>query len=140
MDEIRPLTPCFIGSGTLTDRRDMVRALETLDALDFRYEVDGEMIFEGAANLMRLMVDAHSSTIEVNGCLFLNVSSFRYMDFGIEDDLATFRLYGDGSVLWLRADPLRDAEQMPRRQLRLLEDTMFDVGSFVIADDEEDED
>jgi hypothetical protein len=37
MQPRRQLAPCLIGRGTLTGFRDMLRALETLDTVDYAY-------------------------------------------------------------------------------------------------------
>ena len=81
MERTTTLAPCLVGNGTVTDPRDMIRALETLEVVRFVQEVDGEVIAEGRATLVKLMADDESSTILVNGCLFLNVTSFRYLTF-----------------------------------------------------------
>jgi hypothetical protein len=139
MDPMKPLAPCLIGSGTLTHPRDMVRALETLEALEFAYEIDGEPVSEGDATLVKLMADDESATMAVNGCLFLNVSSFRYLDFAADDDgVAVMRLYGDGTVLALRADP-ESSSRVHRGQLRLMEEVALELGTFVVTEDEEEE-
>jgi hypothetical protein len=137
MDPIRPLAPCLIGSGTLTNPRDMVRALETLENLDYDYEIDGTVVSQGKATLVKLMVDSDSSTIVVNGCLFLNVSSFRYLDFATEDDgTCMVRLFGDGTALTLIGEP--EGAVVPKGQLRLLEENAFGLESYVFEDDEDD--
>ncbi len=137
MDPIRPLAPCLVGSGTLTHPRDMIRALETLESLDYTYEIDGAIVAEGKATLVKLMADSESATMAVNGCLFLNVASFRYLDFATEDDdTCVVRLFGDGTVLTLEGEP-EDAV-LPKGQLRLLEETAFDLETYVMEDDEED--
>lgn len=138
MEPKRTLAPCFIGSGTLTNPRDMLRALETLEAVDYRYEVDGDVISEGSATLVKLLFDDDSSTMIVNECLFLNARSFRYLDFQADPEPCTVTLHGDGTKLVLRADNERDTVEVPRGQLRLLEDAAFDA-SFVGSDDEDDE-
>lgn len=139
METKKNLAPCFIGSGTLVSPRDMIRALETLEALDYVYEVDGSVISEGAATLVKLSYDIDSATMVVNGCLFLNAASFTYLDFFTEeDDRCVMRLYGDGSTLTLRADKERDVVEVPRGQLRLLEEAAFDA-SFVLGDDEDED-
>ncbi len=140
MDPIRHLAPCFVGSGTLTNPRDMLRALETLEAVDFTWEIDGEIHAQGEATLVKLMADPASATMAVNGCLFLNVASFRFLDFGNEDGTWVVSLMGDGTVLSLRAAPERDSEPVPRGQLRLLEEAMFDFEHYVVGDDDEDDD
>jgi len=140
MQHPRDLTPCLIGTGTVTSLRDMVRAMETVESFDYRYNVDGENIAEGRATLVKIMADPDSSTMLVNGCLFLNVASFRYLTFTTAEDGATsIELYGDGVVLELH--PVEDAEAREGRPvMRFMEDPSFDAGSFVALDDEEDED
>ncbi len=133
------LAPCFIGSGTLTNPRDMIRALETLEAVEYRYELDGDTISEGSATLVKLMYDTDSATLVLNGCLFLNAASFTYLDFATtEANRCVVTLHGDGTLLTLTADAERDVVEVPRGQLRLLEDAAFDA-SFVLGDDEDDE-
>ncbi|MDH4140356.1 MAG: hypothetical protein OEV43_07270 [Coriobacteriia bacterium] len=137
MDPIRPLAPCLVGSGTLTHPRDMIRALETLESLDYVYEVDGAVVAQGRATLVKLMADLESATMAVNGCLFLNVASFRYLDFATEDDgMCVMRLFGDGTVLTLVAEP--ENATMPKGQLRLLEEAPFDLESYVVEEEEDD--
>lgn len=140
MQHTRDLTPCLIGTGTVTDLRDMVRAMETVEAFDYRYNVDGEGIASGRATLVKIMADPDSSTLLVNGCLFLNVASFRYLNFTTaEEGKTAIELYGDGVVLELT--PVDDPESRESRPvMRFIEDPAFDAGSYVTLDDEEDED
>lgn len=139
MEANRPLAPCFIGSGTIAHPRDMIRALETLESLQFTYEVDGSVISEGDATLVKLMADPDSATMAVNGCLFLNVASFRYLDFETaEDGRCTVSLHGDGSLLTLRTAPDSEAG-MTTGQMRLIEDAEFSLSELVLADDEDDD-
>ncbi len=81
MTKPRPLAPCLIDRGTITDFRDMLRALETVESLEYTWSVDGQTVSEGRGTLVKLMADPESATMAVNGCLFLNVASFRYFDF-----------------------------------------------------------
>lgn len=139
MEPLRPLAPCFIGSGTITHPRDMIRALETLESLEFIYEVDASVIAQGDATLVKLMADPESATMAVNGCLFLNIASFRYLDFETtEDGVCTIRLHGDGSLLTLRTSPEGEAA-MTAGQMRLLEDAEFGLSELVLADDEDED-
>jgi hypothetical protein len=135
------LAPCLIGNGTVAHPRDMIRALETLESLEFVQEVDGEVMAEGRATLVKLMADAESSSILVNGCLFLNVASFRYLTFATDaEDRCTFRLIGDGSSLTLTPVPESEPRITDAASLRLLEQEAFDEESFVMMDDDEDAD
>lgn len=139
--DIRSLAPCFVGSGTLSNPRDMVRALETLESVDFKWEIDGDVLTEGEATLVKLMADPGSATMAVNGCIFLNVASFRFLDFDTgEEGKSTVCLHGDGTRLTLIAAPERDTEQVPRGQMRLLEESMFDLSPYMVGDDDEDDD
>ncbi len=137
MEPIRQLAPSFIGSGTVSNPRDMVRALETLEALEFTYIVDEHLVAEGTATLVKIMADLESATMAVNGCLFLNVASFRYLEFEADsEDRCVVRLYGDGAVLTLRTTGEADSE-ITVGQMRLIEESEFDLSLFVSEEDEE---
>lgn len=139
MEPLRPLAPCFIGSGTIAHPRDMVRALETLENLEFSYALGGTVISAGEATLVKLMADTESATMAVNGCLFLNVASFRYLNFETDTDgRCNVCLYGDGSTLTLRTLP--DTEGgVTAGQMRLIEDAEFSLSDLVFAEEEDDE-
>jgi hypothetical protein len=142
MEHSQSLAPCLISKGTVSHPRDMLRALETLENLDYRYVVTGELIEEGRAALVKLMADPDSATLIVNGCLFLNVSSFRYLDFEQAcEDRWSFVLHGDGSVLELLSIPetVSDDEGAKRPHL-LSEETVGDFDALIALDDEDDED
>jgi hypothetical protein len=132
----------LISKGTVSHPRDMLRALETLESLDYRYVVTGELIEEGRAALVKLMADPESATLIVNGCLFLNVSSFRYLDFEqVSDDRWRFVLHGDNSVLELLAIPEAENEDEQTKRPHLLsEEIVGDFDALIALDDEDDED
>lgn len=142
MADRQPLAPCMISNGTVSLPRDMLRALETLENLDYRYTVAGEVIEEGQAALVKLMADPESATLVVNGCLFLNVASFRYLDFEqATEDRWRFTLHGDGSTLELLSIPEaedRGAEDAKRPHL-LSEETVGDFDALIALDDEDDD-
>lgn len=144
MDQRRPLAPCLVGRGSLSNYRDMLRALETIETLEYRYLVDGAVIDEGRAALVKLMADPESSTIVVNGCLFLNVASFRYLDFeAVDDERWRFVMHGDDMVLELISLPEDDEsgeEGEGRRPRLLMAEEMQDFESLILLDDEDDED
>ncbi|MFA5843231.1 MAG: hypothetical protein WC971_00165 [Coriobacteriia bacterium] len=137
------LAPCFVGTGTLSRLRDMVRALETVESCAFAFAVDGTVMSEGRATLVKLMADDDSATLLLNDCLFLNVRSFRFLDFATaEDGACTFTLMGDGTTLTLT--PIEEEAETPpalhRAELRMLEDGAFDPAMFVALDEDDDED
>lgn len=141
MDHPQSLAPCLISKGTVSHPRDMLRALETLENLDYRYVVDGELIEEGRAALVKLMADPESATLIVHGCLFLNVSSFRYLDFEqASEDRWSFVLHGDSSVLEFLSIPEAEDEENAKRPHLLSEETVGAFDALIALDDEDDED
>lgn len=140
MDQQRPLAPAFIGRGILSHQRDMLRALETLENVDYCFVAHGQVVEEGSATLVKLMADQESSTLVVNGCLFLNVASFRFLDFDRDsDDRWRFVLHGDATTLTLThvPDPSENAED--GRPRLLLEEEASDFETLILLDDEDDE-
>lgn len=135
------LAPCLIGSGTLGNPRDMLRALETLENLEYRFSAHGDLVNEGRAALVKLMADSDSATLVVNGCLFLNVLSFRYLDFEpMPEDRWRFVLHGDGSTLELISIPEPDEDVATTSRPHLLsEETTPDFESLIALDDEDED-
>lgn len=141
MDRNENLAPCLIGRGILTHPRDMLRALETLENLDYRFSAHDTIIDEGRAALVKLMADPESATLVVNGCLFLNVLSFRYLSFEpLGEDRWRFLLHGDASSLELVSLPEPDEETTVTGRPHLLsEETVPDFESLIALDDEDDD-
>ena len=141
MDTDHNLAPCLIGQGTVTTPRDMLRALETLENVEYCFVVHGDTVRTGKAALVKLMADPDSTTMVVNGCLFLNVLSFRYLDFGeLTEERWQFTLHGDGSMLELISIPEVEEETgAPGRPHLLSEETVPDFESLIALDDEDDE-
>ncbi len=136
MTKPRPLAPCLIDRGTVTDFRDMLRALETVESLEYTWSVDGQVVSEGRGTLVKLMADPESSTMAVNGCLFLNVASFRYLDFEPGDaDSWRFRLYGDGSLFEIVT--LAEEPDSGERGPRLLVEAVGDDFEIISLDGED---
>jgi hypothetical protein len=120
----------------------MVRALETIEGLTYRQIVDGELLAEGRATLVKLMVEPGAATILVNGCLFLNVLSFRHLTFETDDSGAcTFELAGDGMRLIMQ--PTEDTEEPasmpPPRVARLIEAEAYEADAYVMLDDDDED-
>lgn len=141
MEAPRSLAPCLVGRGTVATPRDMLRALETLENLEYRYLVLGDEVDAGNASLVKLMADPDSTTLVVNGCLFLNVSSFRYLDFerGPEDNWI-FTLHGDDTMLELISIPETEEEALLAKRPHLLsEETVPDFESLLALDEDDDD-
>ena len=142
MERRYELASCLIHNGTVVNPRDMLRSLETIEGLTYRQMLDGDVMAEGRATLVKIMAEPGSSTILVNGCLFLNVLSFRYLTFETQaDGKCVFELVGDGMTLELVPveDEENDSPTNPRAA-RLLESEAFDPESYVVLDDDDDED
>lgn len=140
MEPLRQLAPCLVGCGSLAGPRDMLRALETIDTVQYRYVVNGMPMHEGEAALVKLMADQESSTLIVNGCLFLNVASFRYLDFEQNaEGMWRFILHGDGSELELTALPETDEERERNRPHLLSEESAIGFDVLLAIDDEDEE-
>lgn len=141
MERPQPRPPLLIRDGTLTNPRDIVRALETIDSFAYRYLVDGEEIATGRGTLVRIMYDDFSATTLVNGCLFLNVASFMYMNFSSDPDGRThLSLFTEGAVFEIVPTDDPETRSNQRQVIRMLEEGVFDDSSFVSLDDDEDDD
>lgn len=139
MRQQRELAPCLIGTGTVTELRDMVRALETIETFEYAYVVDGQPMNTGRATLVKIMADPDSSTMLVNGCLFLNVASFRYLTFEeLGPDETVFTLVGDGVTLEMRVT--EEPQQREQRAVSRLMEESFDIALRARFDEDEDED
>jgi len=141
MESPRPLTPLLVGDGTLTNSRDMVRALETVETFTYRYTVDGDEISAGKATLVRIMLDDVSSSAIVNSCAFLNVSSFTYLNFRTDAEGQTrFELFSNGAILEMTPLDEPELRSGQRQVIRLMDESVFEGASFVSLDDEDEDD
>ena len=141
MEHSHPRPPLLIRDGTLTHPRDIIRALETVESFAYRYLVDGDEIATGKATLVRIMLDDFSATTLVNGCLFLNVMSFNYLNFSTDGEGQTrLSLLSDGSTLEIT--PVDEPDVCPgqRQIIRMMEESVFEDNSFVSLDDDEEDD
>lgn len=140
MDSPRQLPPLLVGNGTLTQPRDMARALETVETFSYRYLVDGDLITEGRATLVRIMADSESASVLVNGCMFLNVATFQYLNFLTDAEGETrFDLYVEGAVLEITPLDEPEIRNGQRQVIRMMEESVFDASSIVLLDDEDED-
>ncbi|MHB1018343.1 MAG: hypothetical protein ACYC2X_10735 [Coriobacteriia bacterium] len=140
MENSHPRPPLLIRDGTLTNPRDIIRALETVESFAYRYLVDGDEIATGKATLVRIMMDDYSATTLVNGCLFLNVASFNYLNFSTDAEGQTrLTLHNDGSTLEIAPADDPDARPGQRQIIRMMEENVFADNTFVSLDDDEDD-
>jgi hypothetical protein len=138
------LASCLVHNGTVSGPRDMIRALETVEGLTYRQMLDGEPVAVGRATLVKLMAEPAASTILVNGCLFLNVLSFRYLNFETDADGGVlFRLVADGGMR-LELVPVEEEDEATAapnpRAARLMEAESFDPDAYAMLDDDDEDD
>jgi hypothetical protein len=137
----KPLAPSLIGRGTVSAFPDMLRVLETLENLEYRYVVDGQTIDEGTATLVKLMADDVSATLIVNSCLFLNVASYRFLDFARDaDGRWVFSLHADGALLELVALPEPEDDQQSTRPHLLSEELPMSIDALIALEDDDEDD
>jgi len=73
--------PLIVDEGTLVHKRDMIRALETFECLTYTDMVDDKVISEGEGILLKVFASKESSTLIINGSIFINVLSFDHLHF-----------------------------------------------------------
>ena len=78
--------PCIINEGTLVNKRDMIRAVETLECVTYYDILDGGVISQGDGVLVKIFASKDSATLIVNGSIFLNVLSFDHLHFSSRPD------------------------------------------------------
>lgn len=141
MSDRRPQStpPCIINEGTVFRKKDMLRALETLDTVRFEQVVDGHMISCGQAVIAGIFASRASATLLVNAYLYLNINSFDYLRFYINPAGETMvELTSDAMMLRLTAV---ESEATPPCKLerRMYGEERYDEETYVLLDEESEE-
>ncbi len=135
------LAPCIINEGTIYHKKDMLRALETFEGLDYNYIVDGKTISSGSGELVKVFASKNSATMIVNDCVFINVQSFNYLNFRELDNAETeIELIADSRSLKLKSS---DRESAPRQAAKEIQPTIgqfADEETFALLEENEIED
>lgn len=82
----RNVAPLIVGEGTLVNKRDMIRALETLECVTYYDVVDRKVISKGDGVVIKVFASKDSSTLVINGSIFINVLTFDHLHFYPTDD------------------------------------------------------
>ncbi|MDI6715462.1 MAG: hypothetical protein QME63_00765 [Actinomycetota bacterium] len=131
--------PCIVNEGVLINKKDMRRALETLEAVRYTYYVDGDIISQGEGVVVKVFSSSDTSTLVVNGCLFLNILSFNYVHFFVQEDgLTTMELVENNRVLQLT--PIEDTRKLSRINREIFAATHYDEETPAELFDEIDDD
>jgi hypothetical protein len=94
--------PSFIDEGTLVNKTDMIRALQTLENVSYTYVVDGHTLSQGKGIVVRIFASNETSTLVINGCLFINVLSFDYLRFSpYKNESSKIELVSQSQILTL---------------------------------------
>lgn len=73
--------PCIVTEGILFSKRDMIRALETIENVTYYDIIDNQVISKGEGVLLKVFASKENATLILNGSLFINVFSFDYLQF-----------------------------------------------------------
>jgi hypothetical protein len=141
MEERRPApAPCIINEGTLVNKRDMLRMLETLDGVEYRWAVEDQEISAGEALVTQVFAGRSTATLLANNCLFINVNSFDYLRFWRDGDKTRVELHQGSALLTLT--PL--LEELPDTQSPLTRQMLAEAGvdeeTYVLLEDDSDDD
>lgn len=99
---IRHLSPCIVANGTLFNKRDIIRSLDTLDTVNYIDTINGDIIGQGKGVVVKVFASRENSTLILNGALFINVNSFEYLDFNTDESgKCVFNLIGNERTLML---------------------------------------
>ncbi len=142
MNKRKDSAPCFINEGTIYHKKDMLRALETLENLKYEYVVDGKVVRRGQGALLKVFASRHSATLVINNCIFVNVLSFDYLNFKSRPGGRTVvELVDAGRTL--RLETIDEEIKVPRANREILAsvDQFDDEETFALleeGDEEED--
>ena len=130
--------PCIINEGTIYHKKDMLRALETLENLSYEYVVDGRSVAGGKGVLLKVFASKNSATLVINNCVFINVLSFRYLNFKtLETGQTEIELMADSRTLRLTSmDEETKPFKAPRESLPSV-DQFDDEETFALLEDGE---
>lgn len=124
---VKKKAPLIVKEGTVYRTLDIVRSLLTLDAVQYKYVVEGLVVSEGKGWIVRVFYSHDSASLVVNNCLFINVRSFDYLKFShLDDNTVEMILISENSELKLQS--LGESIKPPRavERLRRLEDEEFE--------------
>ncbi|NEQ49073.1 MAG: hypothetical protein F6K11_02920 [Leptolyngbya sp. SIO3F4] len=92
--------PCLVDTGTVINKKDMVRILQHLGRVRYVHKQAEQLLREGEGYVVEVFSDPQQSTLVANRSLYLNVTSFDYMEMGqLDDKQAYFDLIQDSRTL-----------------------------------------
>lgn len=94
--------PCLIDTGILVNKQDITRLLSDLTHVKYIYWQDGALKSQGEGYILDVFADQGRSTLIANHAVYINVSSFDYLELKQSDDSDSyFDLVQEGLILRL---------------------------------------
>ncbi|MEA5462109.1 hypothetical protein [Leptothoe sp. PORK10 BA2] len=77
--------PCLVDTGTIINKKDMVRILQHVGRVRYIHFQEEQVLKQGEGYVVEVFNDPQQSTIVANSSLYLNVTSFDYMEMDQTD-------------------------------------------------------
>ncbi len=129
--------PCFINEGTIYQKKDMLRALETLENVRYEFIVEGEVVRSGKGVICKVFASRNSATLVINNCVFINVLSFDYLNFLSGEDSTEIELIEDDRTLKLFTIDEEVKAPDTNREMLASVDQFDDEETFALLEDGE---
>ena len=92
--------PCLVDIGTVINKKDMVRILQHLGRVRYIHCQEEQILREGEGYVVEVFSDPQQATLVANSSLYLNVTSFDYLEMGqLADNQPCFDLIQDNRCL-----------------------------------------
>jgi hypothetical protein len=135
LNEPKKCAPCIVNEGILLNKKDMLRALDTLENVIYYDVLDEKVISSGKGLVVKVFSSRDSSTIVLNETLFINVNSFKYLTFNVDEEGKTaLELINDSRIL--RLIPCNE-EPEQKQSNRLIQKSINNNEDFYYDDEEE---
>ena len=135
------LAPCIINEGTIYHKKDMLRALETFEGLDYHYIVDGKTVASGSGDLIKVFASKNSATMIVNDSVFINVLSFSYLNFKrLDDSMTEVELIAESRSLKLISIDKESSSDRITKEIQPTIGQFADEETFALLEENEAED
>lgn len=82
--------PCIINTGVVVNKLDMRRLLADLGRVRYIYTYQGQLQSEGEGDVMEVFANSQRSTLIANHALYLNISSFDYLELKQSKEKETY--------------------------------------------------
>lgn len=135
------VAPCIINEGTIFNKKDMLRALETFENINYEYIVDGQVVAGGTGELVKVFASKNSATMIINNCVFINVLSFNYLNFRtLESGHTEVELMADSRILRMNSTNNESRPSMVVKDSQPSVDQFADEETFALLEESENED